>query len=427
MTIGIDASRANRNHKNGTEWYSYYLIRHLAKLDDKNKYILYTDQPLVGGMADLTKEVYLPAYKQENDIKYDKKGLQIIKSPFNNFKAKILKWPFKNFWTLGRLSLECLFYRPDVFFVPSHTLPLFPPKKSLVTIHDIGFIKNKRLYKREPIGPKNCKVKAVMNLLIKIFTLGKYKADAVDYLYWSTECALKNAAKIITVSNSSKKDILENYKVNEDKIKVIYNGYNDKLFKKITDEKSVDKVLDKYGIDRPYLFYVGKIEKKKNIPGLIEAFAILKDSNKAIKHKLVLVGDAFYGYDEVHYLIREYNLDNDVIMPGWIKEEDMPYIYSGASAFVFASNYEAFGITLLEAMASELPIAASNISSIPEVLNGAGLLFDPRNTKSIVSALKKIISDENLQKKLSALGKTRVKFFNWDKCACETLELINGL
>ena len=396
-------------------------------MDDKNKYILYTDQPLVGGMADLTKDVYLPAYRQENNIKYDEKGFQIIKSPFNNFKAKILRWPFKNFWTLGRLSLECLFYQPDVFFVPSHTLPFFSPKKSLVTIHDVGFAKNRCLYKCEPIGPENCHVKIIMNFLIKIFTLGKYKADAVDYLYWSTEYALKNAAKIITVSNSSKKDILENYKVNEDKIKVIYNGYNDKLFKKITDKKNIDEVLNKYGINRPYLFYVGKIEKKKNIPGLIEAFAILKDRDKTIKHKLVLVGDAFYGYDEVHYLIREYDLDDDVIMPGWIEEEDMPYIYSGASIFVFASNYEAFGITLLEALGCELPIVASNSSSIPEVLNGAGLLFDPCDTESIVLALQKIISDENLRKKLSALGKTRVKFFSWDKCASETLELINSL
>ena len=427
MLIGIDASRANRNHKNGTEWYSYYLIRHLAKLDYKNEYILYTDQHLVGGMADLTKDVYSPACKQGNNIKYDKKGFQIIKSPFNNFKAKILKWPFKNFWTLGRLSLECLFHQPDVFFVPSHTLPLFSPKKSLVTIHDIGFIKNRFLYKRELIGPENRKVKIIINLLVKIFTLGKYKAEAIDYLHWSTEYALKNAAKIITVSNSSKKDILENYQVSENKIKVIYNGYNDKLFKKITDKKSINEVLSKYGIDRPYLFYVGKIEKKKNIPGLIEAFAILKDGDKTVRHKLVLVGDAFFGYDEVHYLIREYNLDNDVIMTGWIEEEDMPYVYSGASAFVFASNYEAFGIALLEAMACGLPITASNISSIPEVLNGAGLLFDPCNTESIVLALRKIISDEDLRKKLSTIGSDRVKFFNWDKCAQETLELIKSL
>ena len=427
MLIGIDASRANRNHKNGTEWYSYYLIRHLAKLDDKNEYVLYTDKLLVGGMADLIKDVYSSEEKEEKNIKYDKKGFQIIKSPFNNFKAKVLKWPFEHFWTLGRLSLECLFCGTDVFFVPSHTLPFFCLKKSLVTIHDVGFIKNKFLYKQESIGPRNFKAKIIVNLLVKIFTLGKYRAEAVGYLNWSTEHALKKSTKIITVSNSSKKDILENYKVAENKIKVIYNGYNDKLFKKIDDDNKINEVLNKYGINRPYLFYVGKIEKKKNIPRLIEAFAILKDRDKTIKHKLVLVGDAFYVYDEVHYLIREYNLNSDVIMPGWIEEKDMPYVYNGASVFVFASNYEAFGIALLEAMACGLPIVASNISSIPEVLDGTGLLFNPSDVESIVSVLQKIIDDENLRKKLAIAGNARVKLFNWDKCAKETLELIKSL
>ena len=105
MKIGIDAGPANREHKSGTEWYSYYLIRWLAKLDQKNEYILYVNKPLQGGLLDLTTKFYNPAQDANTKIKFDQDGYQILKSPFNNFKAKILNLPFKYFWTQGRLSL----------------------------------------------------------------------------------------------------------------------------------------------------------------------------------------------------------------------------------------------------------------------------------------------------------------------------------
>lgn len=426
MLIGIDASRANKEHKTGTEWYSYFIIRYLAKLDSKNQYILYSDKPLGEGLVDLTQENFISDLPYSPAV-YDKKGYQIIKSPHNNFKAKILKWPYKNFWTLGRLSLECFLHAPDALFIPTHTLPLIHPRKSLVTIHDVGFMKNKCLYKYELIGPEGRKTRLLINLLARVFTLGKYSAEATDYLYWSTDYVLKKAKKVITVSDSSKNDILRYYKVKPDKIKVIYNGYDEKLFRKINDIRKIKVVLDKYGISGQYIFYVGKIEKKKNIPALIEAYAILRDQNKEIKHKLVLVGDAFYGYDEVHYLIREYNLDDEVLMPGWISEEDMPYVYCGASAFIFPSSYEAFGVSLLEAMACGLPIAASNIASIQEALKGAGLLFNPCDIYSMAEAMKKVLTDDYLRAELTKIGNQRIKDFSWQKCAKETLDVINEL
>jgi hypothetical protein len=116
MIIGIDASRANRGHKSGTEWYSYYLIKNLACIDDKNEYILYTDKPLIGGLLNLEKEDIGEEFYKDEKIKFDKNGFQIIKSPYNNFKAKVLKWPFVFFWTLGRLSMEMLLRRIDVLF-----------------------------------------------------------------------------------------------------------------------------------------------------------------------------------------------------------------------------------------------------------------------------------------------------------------------
>ena len=176
MLIGIDASRANRKFKGGTEWYSYCLIRELAKIDSKNQYILYSDKPLVGGLADLTKEDYEAA-----SGRIDKRGYQTIKSPFGNFRVKILKWPFAYFWTQIRLSYEMLAHRPDILFIPAHVLPIIHPKKSIVTIHDIGFEHLSELYSSDKIGPAGGLTSEAFNLLARLFTWGKFHPNIIDY------------------------------------------------------------------------------------------------------------------------------------------------------------------------------------------------------------------------------------------------------
>lgn len=427
MLIGIDASRANRDHKSGTEWYSYYVIRWLAKLDKKNQYILYSDKPLKGGLLDLTSPQYFVDCADKEEIKFDEKGCQIIRSPFHNFKAKILGWPFNFFWTLGRLSLEMLVKKPDVLFVPAHGLPMLFPKKTIITIHDIAFERNRCLYQANSLGPERRFWRKALCFLVRMLTLDKYEANSTDYLRWSTRFSLQHAKKIITVSNFSKKEILRMYKADGTKIKVIYNGYNSLLYKKINDEEKIKEVLDKYGIERPYIFYVGRLEKKKNIPALVEAFCLMRGNNKNIKHKLVLIGDAGFGYDEIKYIIREFGFDSEVIMTGWVQEEDLPYIYNGATAFIFPSKYEGFGIPLLQAMSCEVPSAVSSISVLKEVAGGAVLFFDPNDLRSIESAMKNIIADDKLRNSLVARGKERVKGFNWKKCTEETLKEINSL
>jgi glycosyltransferase involved in cell wall biosynthesis len=426
MVIGIDASRANRVHKSGTEWYSYYVIRWLAKLDQNNQYILYTDVPLRGGLVDLTTA----QYAENSDIDtieklaFDKDGYQILKSPFNNFKAKILKWPFNYLWTQGRLSLEMLIKRPDVLFVPAHALPVIHPSKSIATIHDIGFERDRRLYTQDHIGPDSRKSRRLLNIIVKIITFNHYKANSLDYLKWSTKYAIKKAQKIITVSEFTKNELIQYYNAPPEKIKVIYNGYNKYIFKPIEDCKKIDDVLTNYDISQPYILCVGRIERKKNTPALIEAFGIIKNRNKNIKHKLVLAGDASFGFDETNYMINEYGLGNEVIMPGWVKEEDMPYFYCGAAAFIFPSNYEGFGIPLLQAMACQVPIAASKAASIPEVVGKAALFFDPYNVHSIADAVERILCDDKLRENLIENGAEKIKSFSWQRCAEETLSFI---
>jgi len=426
MIIGIDASRANRDRKSGTEYYSYYLIRNLANIDSENQYILYTDKPLKGGLLDLTKSDS-ENFSITQEAECDNNGYQKIKSPHNNFKAKVLRWPFRFFWTLGGLSLEMLFHKPDVLFVPAHTLPLILPKKTINTIHDVAFERDKKVYVNDYIFSHGKKRKKIINFFAKIYTFGKYGSGRLDYLSWSTRIALKRATKIITISNFSKDEIVDIYKTDPKKIKVIHNGFNDLLYKKIENKEKIKSVLNKYEINQPYFLYIGRLEKKKNTPALVEAFAIAKERHKDLKEKLVLLGYGSFGYDEVKYLIEEYNLVNDVIMPGWVDEEDVPFLYNGASAFIFPTKHEGFGIPVIQAMGCGTPIACSDIPVLREVVQDVALFFNPKNVCDIAIAMAEIIINNDLRKSLVEKGNERAKNFNWRKCAQETLEVINSL
>jgi glycosyltransferase involved in cell wall biosynthesis len=398
MIIGIDASRANRPHKTGTEWYSFYLIKNLALIDRTNQYRLYLNTPPTPELA------------------------EIIKGRAN-FSFKFLSWPFGSFWTLGRLSLEMLIARPDVIFIPAHTMPLFSPRRTVNTIHDIAFVREQNLYRSRKIKVKMAFSRRLINFFIQLITFGKYRSDSVDYLYWSTAFALRRAGKIITVSDFTRQEIISLYpKAKSSKIQVVHNGYNNQLFRPIHDQEKINSVLSKYSIESPYFLYVGRLEKKKNTPSLIEALALIRENNPAISEKLILIGDASFGYDEVKYAIDDFNLDSQVIMPGWVAEEDLPYIFNGASAFIFPSKHEGFGIPLLQAMACGIPVAASNISVFKEVADQAVLYFDQRDKYSIAAAMKTIVENKALRQELIAKGRQRVMNFSWEKCARETLK-----
>ncbi len=402
MVIGIDASRANLIHKTGTEWYAFYLIKNLAKIDSENKYILY-----------LNKEPSI--------------DLQAAVESNSNFSFKVLKWPLYSFWTLGRLSWEMIWHRPDILFIPAHTMPLIYPKKTINTIHDIAFFRESNLYRSDQVKTSKLIFKKIIELIVRVITRGKYRSGSLDYLYWATDFALRKAKKIITVSNFTKEDILKAYpEVKADKIKIVHNGYNHELYKVINDDDKIRSILEKYGLEKPYFLYVGRIEKKKNIPLLIESLSFLRDNYPQITEKMVLIGDASFGYDEVKYVIEEFNLNKEVLMPGWVDEADLPYIFNGATAFVFPSKHEGFGIPILQAMACGVPIAASDIAVFHEVAANSILYFDNTSRSAIANALAKIVQDDNIKQQLKASGLVTCQNFSWEKCARETLvEILN--
>jgi len=437
MIIGIDASRANRSHKSGTEWYAYHLIRELSELDPDNNYILYIDRPLTNCLADLTQTVDLAVNCVTADFApVDAKGYQEVKCRHNNFRAKVLAWPFRFLWTQGRLSLEMIFNRPDLLFIPSHTLPIIHPARSVVTIHDIGFERDDHLYLQEKMGPDNMKTRRLLDFLARFMTLGKYGANRLDYYSWSTIFALKHASRVITVSDFSKNEMIDVYQNRKKSIKnvgakvtVIHNGYDRHIYRSDLDGSLVERSLKKYGVSGKYILYVGRLDKKKNILNLIEGFSLLLQNDKTIPHKLVLAGDASFGYDEMTYMVRQFGLDVDerIIKTGWVEESDLPYFYRGAAAFVFPSFYEGFGIPLLQAMACGIPIAASRAASIPEVAGDAAILFDPSDPQEIADALKEVLIDESRRISLIEAGFKRSNGFSWEKTAIKTLDLLNGL
>ena len=403
MIIGIDASRANRGWKTGTEWYSFYLIQNLALIDKTNKYWLYLDTP--------------PSPELKAAIRNNP-----------NFSFKYLEWPLYAFWTLGRLSLEMLLRKPDVLFVPAHTLPFFSPRKTINTIHDIAFVREQNLYFSENVKTKIAGSRGLISFLVRLFTLGKYRSNSVDYLYWSTAFALRHAKKIITVSEFTKQEIISLYpKTKAHKIAVVHNGYDTDIFHQHNDPERVATVLEKYGLANPYFLYVGRLEKKKNTPALIEALSILRENNPEIKEKLVLIGNASFGFDEVKYVIEEFDLNNDVYMPGWINEEDLPYIYSAASAFIFPTKHEGFGIPILESLACGLPTAASDLPVLREIAGDSVLYFNQNDKYDMARAMARIIEDNDLRQDLIVKGLAQSQKFSWRQCAQDTLKEIESL
>jgi len=403
MVIGIDASRANLKYKTGTEWYSFNLIKNFAELDQTNTYWLYLNRA--------------PAPELIAAI-----------SSNTNFSFKVLYWPFQAFWTLGRLTLEMLWHSPDVLFVPAHTLPLFSPRKTVNTIHDIAFEYDKTLYRSLKVKTDKAALRPLIDWLVHFITLGHYRSGSVDYLDWSTSFALRHAKKIIAVSEITKQDLLQSYpEARAEKIRVIHNGFNDELYHPVDDEQKITEVLNKYDLDRQYLLYVGRLERKKNTAALVEAFALWKENNPDSNLKLLLVGNAGFGFDEINYIIEEFNLSKEVLMPGWVSAVDLPYIVAAAKAFISPSRYEGFGITLLESLACGVPTAVSNLPVFKEVAGDAVLYFDQNDKKSMVMAIDRVVNDEGLRQELKTKGLARAHQFSWRKCASETKDLLTSL
>lgn len=373
MLIGIETSRANKKEKTGTEWYAFTLIRTMVALDRDDEFFLYTDVPL--------------------QLELSKLGAHV--------RERILRWPPKRLWNQARLSLEMLRRKPDVLFVPAHTIPLLHPKATVITLHDVGFDRAPELYARHELA----------------------------YHRWAVRYALRHAKKIIVPSAFTKNEILALYpqaQQREKDIVVIHHGFDGSRYHPGESTADRDIVLNRFHLERPFFLYVGRLQEKKNVPRLVEAYGIFRRRHPDLAIDLVLAGQPDYGFERIQKNISDFGISSSVHFPGYVSGDDLPVLMRSARAFVFPSLYEGFGIPVLEAQSSGTPVLTSMRASLPEVGGSGALYVDPKNTEEIAKALEVIGTDETKRTQLRENGFSNLTRFSWEQCAQQTLAVLRS-
>jgi len=371
MKIAIQAADLDHPRIDGTRVYIWNLLKHFGNLDRENDFLIYH------------KGVFNP---------------NLVPPDFKNYKFISKGFPF--FWTQTRFAYEIWKDKPDIVWMPMQALPIIRRKnvKTVITVHDLAF---------------------------KIFP-EYFPAKDLRRLNFYADFAIRNATKVITDSESTKKDIAKFYPdVNQDKIKVIPLGFDASMYGRDFSREELEDVRKKYNIPfGRYLLHVGAIQPRKNLILSVRAFEILKKEKENDDLKLVLAGEPAWQSEATIEAIENSPNSKDIILTGKVSFSDLAAIYEGASVFVLPSLYEGFGIPILEALASGVPCVLSNNSSIPEVGGDAALYFKSDDLGDLISKIKQVISDSALASELSKKGKERARDFSWEKCAEKTLEFL---
>jgi glycosyltransferase involved in cell wall biosynthesis len=256
---------------------------------------------------------------------------------------------------------------------------------------------------------------------------GKYDRARLFYITRVLPFLVRRLTHVLTVSESSKRDIVEYARVPEEKVTVTPLAANPGVFFPRDQQEAVAMLSPRHAVRTPFILYTSRIEHPgKNHARLIRAFAELKRRDR-IPHQLVLAGADRERAEEVHRTAEESGFAEDILFTGFVATEDVPLLYQAADIFVFPSLYEGFGLPILEAMACGTPVACSRISSMPEVAGDAAILFDPDEEGSIASAIGSIICGTDLRKDLSARGLERSRQFSWARTAAQTLQVLRSV
>lgn len=292
--------------------------------------------------------------------------------------------PFARAWTHLRFAAALWSMRPDVTFVPAHTLPFFFPGRAVVTVHDLGY---------------------------RYFPQAHPRTQRL-YLDWTTRYSATRATRILADSEATAVDLRRFYGTSAQKLAVVYPGVD------VPEVHDVAAIRERYKLPERYFIFLGTLQPRKNISRLVQAYARWRrNSNEDIV--LALAGGRGWLYDPAWAQGQE-----GVIETGYIDEADKGTLYAGAVALTFPSLYEGFGFPVLEAMHAGTPVIASNTSSLPELVGDAGLLVDPLDLDAIVGAMNQISTDMNLRQRLIAAGQVQVRRFNWEDAARHTLEVL---
>jgi glycosyltransferase involved in cell wall biosynthesis len=365
VRIGIDVRKL---HDFGIGTYIRNLLRQLARLDRETEYVLLSrpeDQLALGSLGENFRSV--------------------SETAGNYSVAEQVRVP----WALKR-------ERVDLFHAPHYVLPPLVHCKSVVTIHDC------------------------IHLMFPQYLPNRL---AHSYARMSIAMAAKRATRVLTVSQSSKRDILKFVDVPSDKIDVIYNAY-DERFGIEPREEDVVRVRERYQLHGEFVLYAGNVKPHKNLARLIEAFHHVR--NRGLDHlKLVLIGDDISKYASLRRAVHQHQLHKYVRFLGYLPEETLAVMYSLAGVFVFPSLYEGFGLPPLEAMASGTPVVTSNVSSLPEVAGDAALLVDPYDPTSIADGIYTVLTDVSVRRDLRQRGLARARQFSWETSVRRVREIYN--
>ncbi len=298
-------------------------------------------------------------------------------------------------WHQVGLPRFCARGKYDALFIPAgnRRLPFWVPCPSVGTFHDLS----------------------------ALHVPGKYDALHNIYNLHVLPMLLRRLSLVITISESSKRDLVEYVKVPGERIVVTPEAADTERYYPRDQPTSQARVAERFDVHGPYILYISRIEHPgKNHVRLIRAFARLKASGD-FPHKLVIAGGDWHRAGEVRREAAQCGACEDIVFTGFAPAGDLPDLYCGADLFIFPSLYEGFGLPILEAMACGVPVACSNVSSMPEVAGGAGVLFDPLDEESIEDALRRVLTDEALRAGCIARGLARSKIFSWRKTAEQTL------
>ncbi len=371
MLIGIEASRANRREKTGVEWYAYHVIEGIKRLREaqNHSWLLYGNEPLSFGLE---------------------------RGPANWHEAR-LAWPLTYLWTQLRLSWEMMRHPPNVLFVPAHVLPRVLPNKSVVTVHDVGFHRRPDLYKTRQIGIHE----------------------------WSTKDIARRASKMITVSEFSKREIVDCYKINPSRIFVTPLGIDHTICIPAPSDV-IAETLARFHIPSPYLLFVGRVERKKNVQMLVDAFLRFKDARgTGDPTQLVLAGLPGKDFDALARTIAASSVRDAIHVTGYVTENEKAALMSGATALVHPSWYEGFGTTPLEAMACGTRVVCSHAASLPEVIGEENALwFDPSDTESLEHQLHTLVDHPEQSREMVARGQAWTKRYTWEQTAEATFSIL---
>lgn len=365
MNIGIDANEANVASRVGISEYAFQILTKLYKFRKDR-------------ITNHTFVIYLKS-----------KPLKSLPQETEWWKYKVVT-P-KKMWTQFALPLNLFASkpRPDVFLTLTHYIPRFSKVPTIVSVMDLSFLHFPQTFK---------------------------KKDLYQLSRW-TKYSARKASRVITISQSSKDDIIKAYKVLPEKIKVIHLGLKE------IDMDYSSQSLQKYGIDKKYILFVGTLQPRKNISRLIEAYSLLPQKIKE-EYSLVIIGKKGWLYEDILRAPEKHKVLEKVLFLDYVSDQDLPQFYKNAKVFVLPSLYEGFGLPVLEAMRYDCPVITSNVSSLPEAGGEAALYFDPENVHDIKNKIEMVLTDEKLREKMIEKGKIHYKKFTWEKAAKEVLETI---